>query len=292
MFSLIIETDDNINSLCLFSPGVAVASSVFTIMILSVDRYLAIRHPMTFRIICASQHAWKIITSIWILSFLIMIPMILVRKLELLDLMQNQTLYFCTENWALPLHRQVYDGLLVVFMFIMPGCFVAASYCRIGCQLWRDKDVLYRTDSAHGKRQAERVMSGRRKVARILIIVAVLFAVCWMPYHVLALYIDFQNSTKEVSLNALPFTILLGHSNSALNPVLYCFMNKSFRRCTLTLFRCKSRQKPKGITPVSIIIYSFKSTKIIEIYNHSVMYFVFTVLPFFYEINLHTVNKC
>lgn len=40
--------------------GVCVAASVFTIMTLSVDRYLAIKRPSTFRKYSAGNNAWKV----------------------------------------------------------------------------------------------------------------------------------------------------------------------------------------------------------------------------------------
>ncbi len=225
----------------------AVSSSVLTIMALSVDRYLAIRHPMTFRAFSAGGHAWKVVLLIWLLSFAIMVPLILVRQLQAVDIIPSQVYYFCHELWSQPAHRQAYDGVLFLCLFILPGCFVSASYSRIGCQLWTEgRDTgLYRTDSAHGKQQAQRVMSGRRRVARMLIVLALLFALCWTPYHALSLYIDFFPRTPQphTALQALPFTILLGHSNSALNPILYCCMHRNFRQCLRKLCGCKQKKK-------------------------------------------------
>ena len=225
--------------------GVAVASSVFTIMALSVDRYLAIRHPMTFRAFSSGHHAWKVVLVIWLLSFCSMIPLILVRQLQVMDIIPTELYYFCHEIWSHSMHRQIYDGILFICLFIIPGCFVTTSYCRIGCQLWTEGHTLYRRDSTHGIMQAERVMTGRRHVARMLIIVAVLFAICWMPYHILTLYIDFLKQADQSALKTLPFTILLGHSNSAVNPVLYCFMNKSFRKYAMKIVHCNKKNKHK-----------------------------------------------
>ncbi len=51
-------------------------------------------------------------------------------------------------------------------------------------------------------------MQGRRKVARMLIVLAILFAVNWLPYHVLSLAVDFiENPHGTGVLEALPFTI-------------------------------------------------------------------------------------
>lgn len=226
--------------------GVSVASSVLTIMILSVDRYLAINHPMTFTTFSKDKKTIKIVISIiWIISFGTMVPLLIARKLdEFLLPIVGETLYFCKESWSDPWKRQLYDVILFLLMFVIPGLLITVSYSQIGRQLWTENRDLCRNDSKVGKELAERVMTGRRRVARMLVFVAILFGVCWMPYHLLTLYIDFEVDIKNsYALEALPFTILLGHSNSAINPVIYCFMNKSFRKNTLKVLKCRKRRR-------------------------------------------------
>jgi hypothetical protein len=72
-------------------------------------------------------------------------------------------------------------------------------------------------------------------VARILLLLAVLFAFCWLPYNLLALLFDLgvNNNMKFFS-----YTLLLGHANSAINPILYCFMTRNFRRAVLEFVLC------------------------------------------------------
>ena len=215
-------------------------------MALSVDRFLAIRHPMTFRAFSAGRHAWTVAITVWIVSFCIMVPLLLVRQLDIVDLLPTEPLYFCNEVWDEEHHRQIYDIFLFILVFILPGCFISMSYVLIGKQLWTEGQQLYRTDSKVGSVQSERVMAGRRRVARLLVILAILFAVCWMPYHLLSLFLSFEAAPHGTgALEVLPFTILLGHSNSALNPILYCFMNKSFRRVAGRMLYCKRKKKRK-----------------------------------------------
>lgn len=58
------------------------------------------------------------------------------------------------------------------------------------------------------KAQSVKIMHSRRKVARMLIILAVLFGLCWMPYHLLSFYVNFmENPHGTGALEALPFTI-------------------------------------------------------------------------------------
>jgi hypothetical protein len=83
--------------------------------------------------------------------------------------------------------------------------------------------------------QCTRLVRERRRVARILLLLAVLFAFCWLPYNVLALLFDL-GVNKNIKL--FSFALLLGHANSAINPMLYCFMTRNFRRAVRELILC------------------------------------------------------
>ena len=211
-------------------------------MVLSVDRYLAIRHPMRFRAFSNGRHTLRTITVIWLLSFGVMVPLLLVYQLHTVDLIPREPFVFCNEVWQDPRNRHIYDATLFVILFIIPGVFVFASYSRIGVKLWTESRALYQEDTKIGREQADKIMAGRRKVARMMLILAIVFAVCWLPCHILHLYLDFSPASKT-ALEILPFTIWLGHANSAFNPIIYCFMNKCFRRCTGRLLRCGRRRK-------------------------------------------------
>jgi hypothetical protein len=85
-------------ALCLFA-GLTVSSSVFTIAILSADRLLAIRRPMSFRIYRAGRHAWVIVAVVWIASIAVASPLLNVRQLDVvtLPLPSIEPLVFCHE---------------------------------------------------------------------------------------------------------------------------------------------------------------------------------------------------
>lgn len=98
----------------------------------------------------------------------------------------------------------------------------------------------------------------RRRVAKILLVLALVFAFCWLPYSVLSLILDLSSKADEsgssgeengdvderlvnIATSLIPFTLLLGHVNSVVNPLLYCLLSKNFRRSVTDLIRHPTR---------------------------------------------------
>lgn len=224
-----------------FLQGVTVAASVFTIALLSIDRYLAIRHPMLFRRLSTNAVALKLILTVWLLSIALMVPLFIVREISVMDIIPTEPVYFCGEHWPDDSQRQHYDLALFAIVYIIPGCIICTCYGLIGSELFNENKDLKRTESATSQVMAKQMMKGRKRVAKMLIALAVLFAICWLPYYCVSLYLDFYPEHTHL-LVALPYTIFLGHSNSALNPILYFYSSKSFRCVLMRMLKCRKRR--------------------------------------------------
>ncbi|XP_017470439.1 PREDICTED: 5-hydroxytryptamine receptor 2B-like [Rhagoletis zephyria] len=68
-----------------------------------------------------------------------------------------------------------------------------------------------------------------RKAAQTLAIITGAFAVCWLPFFVMALLLSL---CKECHINAVLASLFLwlGYFNSTLNPIIYTIFNPEFRR--------------------------------------------------------------
>lgn len=71
----------------------------------------------------------------------------------------------------------------------------------------------------------------------MLVIVVSLFGVCWLPLHVFTLIMDFnpelnnEDQMQASNTGAAVYTAVhwLAMSNSFVNPIIYGFLNDSFR---------------------------------------------------------------
>lgn len=118
------------------------ASSIFTITAMAIDRYLAISKPFGFFNRCFNKRNTVIVIFIlWLLSFVLFLPVLLVtgtHKMENIELF-NKSLdipaYFCREDWISTFGeptgaemRQVLGITWFIFMFVVPGIIMLFAY--------------------------------------------------------------------------------------------------------------------------------------------------------------------
>lgn len=76
-------------------------------------------------------------------------------------------------------------------------------------------------------------METRKRLAKIVLVFVGLFAVCWLPTHVLYLYRSFNYRKIDPSLGHMVITLVarvLSFCNSCVNPFALYFLSESFRR--------------------------------------------------------------
>ncbi|KAK7099687.1 hypothetical protein V1264_022765 [Littorina saxatilis] len=230
--------------------GISIVASVLTIVCMAFDRYFAIRHPMKNRQIFTVRRVKQLIVITWLLAAVLVIPLLVVRRVERHNLginhlalnivatqMPEVSLQYCTEAWPSVYSRKVYDIVFLCLVYVVPGSLTVFLYARIGTTLWAKDQALSRQNS-YVANESKQVLT-RRRLALMMIILSVLFAACWLPYYIINLCLNFDPSMSADLIPLYPFTVLLGHSNSAQNPVLYCLMHRGFQRIVLRVLRCQ-----------------------------------------------------
>ncbi|XP_049612223.1 neuromedin-B receptor isoform X3 [Syngnathus scovelli] len=84
-------------------------------------------------------------------------------------------------------------------------------------------------------------METRKRLAKIVLVFVGLFALCWLPNHVLYLYRSFRYQQMDLSLAHLVLTLLariLSFSSSCVNPFALYLLSDSFRRHFNSQLRC------------------------------------------------------
>ncbi|XP_037113495.1 galanin receptor 2b isoform X2 [Syngnathus acus] len=199
-------------------------ASSFTLAAVSVDRYLAIRYPLRSRELRTPCNAVVAMVIIWGLSLVFAGPYL--SYYHLIDF-ANSTV--CIPGWE-ERDRKLLDTCTFLFGYVIPVLIVSLSYTRTIKYLWTAVDPL------DGMSESKRA---KRKVTKMIIIVTVLFCICWLPYHVVILcylYGDFPFNRVTYAFRLLSHC--MAYANSCVNPIVYALVSKHFRKGFKKVFSC------------------------------------------------------
>ncbi|XP_053231949.1 galanin receptor type 2 [Podarcis raffonei] len=199
-------------------------ASSFTLTTVSLDRYLAIRYPLHSRELRTPRNALTAICLIWGLSFIFSGPYI-----SYYQEFQVANVTVCHPIWKVS-QRKVMDLCTFAFSYVIPVLILSLTYVRTIRYLWTSVDPI--KDMSDSKK-------GKRKVTRMIIIVAVLFCLCWLPHHLVILcfwfgYFPLNNATYVLRI----LSHLISYANSCVNPIVYALVSKHFRKGFKKIFSC------------------------------------------------------
>ncbi|XP_074045375.1 adenosine receptor A2b [Macrotis lagotis] len=207
-------------------------SSIFSMLAVAVDRYLAIKLPLRYKSLVTGTRARGVIAVLWILAF----------GIGLTPLMgwndRANATHNCTgssQNLSCCPVKCLFENVvtmsyMVYFNFfgcvLPPLLIMLAIYVKIflvACQQLRRMELM-----DHSRTTLQREIHAAKSLAMIVGI----FALCWLPLHAtncITLFNPHFGETKPKWLMHL--VILLSHTNSVVNPIIYAYRIRDFR-CT------------------------------------------------------------
>ncbi|XP_078572403.1 G-protein coupled receptor 54-like [Branchiostoma floridae x Branchiostoma japonicum] len=240
-------------TMCTFVPymmQVSVQATCITLAVLSIDRYCAVVHPL--RSINFRTPKVAAITSgcTWIGSFLLALP--LGMNLQLIEVDYFGPLKICTEIWPSSSAKRSYTLYTFLITYVIP-----LVICTVSCSLIV-RSILNRFSMNHAQ-EADVDAKLARRTSCMVVGVVVLFAVCWLPNHVINMWAVFKPVMQNISETTAwlkTVALILCYSNSAVNPFVYTLLGKNYRRCIKLSFPCLFRQeRPKQ---GSVVTFSAK----------------------------------
>jgi len=255
----------------LYIQSVSISVSVLTLTFISVDRWYAICSPLQFK--STTGRAKTAIALIWVISLLLVIPELIVLDMIPPTHIRIQTVYFtdCSPTWS-GSSQKTYQFVLLVLLYIAPFILMSVMYCQIVRVLWRDdipgvhetrhasapiKAASGKASTVSANSSADCQVQSRRKAAKMLMSVVVMFGVCYFPVHmlnVLRYTVGLPNNDIVVSISLLSHWFC--YINSAVNPLIYNFMSGKFRKEFKSAFLCCFvKEKFRGRTRASTNTY-------------------------------------
>nr|XP_018909507.1 PREDICTED: gastrin/cholecystokinin type B receptor [Bemisia tabaci] len=76
------------------------------------------------------------------------------------------------------------------------------------------------------KQMSRQSLNSRKRLANMLVAMVVVFVTCWFPYVIVKVSLEFDTEMEELLRSVLPFCLLLGHTHSTINPLVYWSLNR------------------------------------------------------------------
>ena len=240
------------------------AASALNICVISLDRYIQVGHPLWSR----NHHDRRLMAVFiavpWVLPSLYFIPAICLWEVTRGRVIpDNQCFLPYKDNITVLL-----IGSLIEFLvpFVTVTTFNILVYLNIKNRRKRIEERLHATrvtvvnDQVSVEHISNGVQNGRNDVshaasasfkkdhraARSLFIFVIVFAICWMPYEVLATVQTVCGDCVDSVLFEFVFWILW--LNSTLNPLLYPLLHTRYRKAFAKLLHIKST----SVTPTDV----------------------------------------
>ncbi|CAM5164422.1 unnamed protein product [Natator depressus] len=196
---------------------VTMYGSIFLIACISLDRYIAIRHPFQARIFRSPRRAGMTCCCVWVVVWLGSIPMYNLKNTDNFRCFHNMS----DQTWSMPVILSV-----EIFGFLIP--FTVMVYCSVKIiqTLLKDKNQQ--------KKRAEQVTSVWIIAANLTV-----FMVCFTPVHV-GIFLQFlvrrhiivDCSMKQSISLFIQVAMCLANVNCCLDAICYYFTAKEFRKKT------------------------------------------------------------
>ncbi|XP_050100050.1 neuropeptide SIFamide receptor-like [Anopheles aquasalis] len=217
--------------------GVSVAASVYSLIAVSLDRFLAIWWPLKLQI--TKRRARFMIVCIWIIALGSTVPWALFFDLVPI-IPEAPDIKLCVEVWPPGTDGALYFLLAnLVACYLLPMTLITICYILIWIKVWR-RSIPGDSKDAQMDRMQQK---SKIKVVKMLVVVVILFVLSWLPLYVIFARIKLggalESSEEELLQIATPIAQWLGASNSCINPILYAFFNKKYRKGFAAIIRSR-----------------------------------------------------
>ncbi|XP_060526691.1 RYamide receptor-like [Cylas formicarius] len=217
--------------------SLSVFVSAYTLVAISIDKYMLIMWPLKPRI--SKRSATAIIGLVWLIAGTTVLPTgTFSRLVQPTGENNSRTIYhkcdkyLCQEDFSsvgLEYHS-LYTTVLMVLQYIIPCVVLLFTYVSIAVVVW-----CHRIPGEAENIRDKRLVRSKRKMIKMMVIVVCVYTICWLPYNVLLMTLD---SIEETIMPFIYFpTHALAMSHTCYNPIIYCYMNARFREGLFVLLR-------------------------------------------------------
>ncbi|KAM4528436.1 adenosine A2a receptor b isoform 1-T2 [Odontesthes bonariensis] len=218
-------------------------SSIFSLLAIAVDRYIAINNPLRYNSVVTGQRAKGIIALCWAFSVGIGLTPMFGWNTGWNSTITTTGNNSCPDGMTQCLFEKVVTlDYMVYFNFfgcvLVPLMVMLVIYAHI-FMVARRQLRLMSLKFAHkpgpGKRapsssSSRSTLQKEVHAAKSLAIIVGLFAFCWLPLHIINCFNHLCKNCERPHIWVMNIAIILSHANSVVNPLIYAYRIREFRQ--------------------------------------------------------------
>ncbi|XP_016847419.1 glucose-dependent insulinotropic receptor-like [Anolis carolinensis] len=242
-------------SLCLLRICMSITpciGSILTLLLVSLDRYLAVRLPLHYHTLMNKKRIIFSLVVLWTVAFL-------VGHLPLISPQLQQSNYTGGQCGLLSAAQNEYLYIICFGIFVPALLTLVCLHIAVGRIAYLQHKQIQRAYL-----RADTFIAHLRhfKALRTVLIMIICFIVFWGPYYLTAIVkaICTSCTVAPVLKNVL---FLLGETNSLINPFVYSLYSKDIRTQLARLMNCEGKGQIKPYRSFGQVVAHF------NIKNHS-----------------------
>ncbi|KAM6306362.1 melanopsin [Aegotheles albertisi] len=212
-------------------------TSMITLMVIALDRYFVITKPLASVGVTSKKKALIILVGVWLYSLAWSLPPFFGWSAYV----PEGLLTSCSWDYTTftPSVR-AYTMLLFCFVFFIPLIAIIYSYIFIFEAIKKANKSIQTFGCKHGNKEFQKQyqrMKNEWKMAKIALIVILLYVISWSPYSVVAL-VAFAGYSDVLTpfMNSIPAVI--AKASVIHNPIIYAITHPKYRTAIATYVPC------------------------------------------------------
>lgn len=221
--------------------------STFSYSAIAVDRYKVIVYS-------SRSHPNKtgnfiVIGTIWVVALMCAIPMTLYTTVEVAEFMGYVLYRKCYPLWPSYTMSKAYTISVMVIQYLVPVVIVSVSYTKITLFLkYHRMSMSNNSTTIINPVKMEKARRRAQRTTNVLIAIAAVFAISWLPLNIYNLIADFnyrlltsENVTYQHAYIAFAVCHAVAMSSACWNPILYGWLNTAMKAEILLISRSVCR---------------------------------------------------
>ena len=198
--------------------------SIYILVVISFERYAAISKPFETRLGISTKN-YVYIGLAWFFGFARELPVLVGIRYTASNATVGTSCYY----WPKQLPNIFIYSCLFISEYLLPAVIFAINFYRIKKRLNRLDSTL--KTALGDERQRVKIVKSKERTIRIVFILLVTFLICWTPNNIMYLLFQYGDVSKvRWSSDFYQFGMILGFSSCCLNPFLYAFQSREFRK--------------------------------------------------------------